>query len=64
MSQHPILIFLISPDSAHLAENGTFQTAYGKGSPQFDLTGVNQATRQEAIKDQLHPGRTLRSVGV
>ena len=33
MSQQP---FLISEDSAHLAENGTFQTAY-VSSPQFDL---------------------------
>src|SRR5262245_60870015 len=37
MSQHP---FLISPDSAHLAENGTFQTAYDS-SPQFDLIFIH-----------------------
>jgi hypothetical protein len=37
MSQHP---FLISEDSAHLAENGTFQTAY-HSSPEFDLIFIH-----------------------
>jgi hypothetical protein len=56
MSQHPILIFLISADSAHSAENVTFQTPYDS-SPQFDLTRVNPATEQARHNRPVTPSR-------